>query len=140
MRTGRVYTSAVVHLAPERFAADVPYQVVIVALEGGGRVTARIEGERVAIDDNDAIAFSSYLGNEGNTREAVLVNKTDCLVEVAAEGAPAPGGGRYAAFGPWPTIGAGGVISFIAALDGAPEPLAVPRRFVSPAVSRRSPP
>jgi hypothetical protein len=81
--------------------------------------------ERVAIDDEDAIAFSSYLGNDGNTREAVLVNKADGLVEVAVEGASAPGGGRYAAFGPWPTIGTGGVISFIAALDGAPEPLAV---------------
>jgi hypothetical protein len=82
--------------------------------------------ERVAIDDDDAIAFSSYLGNDGNTREAILVNKADDgLVEVAVEGAAAPGGGRYAAFGPWPTIAAGGVISFIAALDGAPEPLAV---------------
>jgi hypothetical protein len=81
--------------------------------------------ERVAIDDDDVIAFGSYLGNDGNTREAVLVNKADGLVEVAVEGAAAPGGGRYAAFGPWPTIGAGGVVSFIAALDGAPEPLAV---------------
>jgi hypothetical protein len=81
--------------------------------------------EHVAIDDEDAIAFSSYLGNDGNTREAVLVNNADGLVEIAVEGAPAPGGGRYAAFGPWPTTGAGGVISFIAALDGAPEPLAV---------------
>jgi hypothetical protein len=81
--------------------------------------------EHVAIDDEDAIGFSSYLGNDGNTREAVLVNKADGLVEVAVEGAPAPGGGRYAAFGPWPTIGAGGVISFIAALDEAPEPHSV---------------
>jgi uncharacterized OB-fold protein len=51
MRTGTVYTDTVVHLAPERFAADVPYQVVIVELDGGPRLTARIEGERVAIGD-----------------------------------------------------------------------------------------
>ena len=40
-----------VHLAPERFAADVPYQVIIVKLDDGGSVTARVDGERVAIDD-----------------------------------------------------------------------------------------
>lgn len=51
MRSGVVYTDTVVHLAPERFAADVPYQVIIVKLDDGSRVTARVEGERVAIDD-----------------------------------------------------------------------------------------
>jgi uncharacterized OB-fold protein len=52
MRTGTVYTETVVHLAPARFARDVPYQVIIVSLDGGGgRITARAEGDRVAIDD-----------------------------------------------------------------------------------------
>jgi uncharacterized OB-fold protein len=51
LRTGTVYTETVVHLAPERFAADVPYQVVIVKLDDGGRITARVDGERVSIDD-----------------------------------------------------------------------------------------
>jgi uncharacterized OB-fold protein len=46
-----VYTETVVHLAPERFAGDVPYQVAIVTLDDGGRVTARVGGERVSIDD-----------------------------------------------------------------------------------------
>jgi len=50
-RTGIVYTETVVHLAPERFAADVPYQVIIAKLDDGGSITARVEGERVAIDD-----------------------------------------------------------------------------------------
>jgi uncharacterized OB-fold protein len=50
--TGTIYTETVVHLAPEAFAKDVPYQVVIVALEDGSRVTGRILGERVAIDDH----------------------------------------------------------------------------------------
>ena len=52
MRTGTVYTETIVHLAPTRFAADVPYQVAIVTLDGGERLTARIEGDRVAIDDS----------------------------------------------------------------------------------------
>jgi uncharacterized OB-fold protein len=51
MRSGVVYTETVVHLAPERFAADVPYQVAIISVDGGPRITARIEGNRVAIDD-----------------------------------------------------------------------------------------
>lgn len=49
--TASVYTETVVHLAPEAFAADVPYQVVIVTLEDGTRTTGRILGDRVAIDD-----------------------------------------------------------------------------------------
>jgi uncharacterized OB-fold protein len=51
LRTGTIYTETVVHLAPERFAADVPYQVVIVKLDDGSRITARVDGERVSIDD-----------------------------------------------------------------------------------------
>lgn len=51
MRTGTIYTETVVHLAPERFSADAPYQVVIVSLDTGSRLTARISGDRVAIGD-----------------------------------------------------------------------------------------
>jgi uncharacterized OB-fold protein len=68
MRTGQIYTETVVHLAPERFAADVPYQVVIVKLDEGGSITARVEGERVVIDDRvvetavrDGISFFQKL-------------------------------------------------------------------------------
>jgi uncharacterized OB-fold protein len=50
-RTGVVYTETVVHLAPERFAGDVPYQVIIARLDDGVSVTARVEGDRVAIGD-----------------------------------------------------------------------------------------
>ena len=51
MRTGVVYTETVIYSAPEAFAAEAPYQTAIVSLDGGGRVTVRIAGERVAIDD-----------------------------------------------------------------------------------------
>ena len=49
--TGTVYTETVVHLAPEAFAKDVPYQVVIVTLEDGTRITGRMVGDRVSIGD-----------------------------------------------------------------------------------------
>jgi len=52
MRSGTVYTETVVHIAPEAFQKDVPYQVAIVALPDGSKITARIEGERVRIDDS----------------------------------------------------------------------------------------
>jgi hypothetical protein len=80
--------------------------------------------ERVAIDEAGEITFGAHLGKDGATREAVLRTGAEGLVEVAVDGAPAPGGGRYAGFGPWPTVGPGGVTAFIAALDGGPGPLA----------------
>ena len=49
--TGTIYTETVVYSAPEAFVRDVPYQTAIVALDSGGRVTGRILGERVSIDD-----------------------------------------------------------------------------------------
>jgi len=51
MRSGTVYTETVIYTAPEAFVNEAPYQTAIVTLDGGGRVTGRIEGERVAIDD-----------------------------------------------------------------------------------------
>jgi hypothetical protein len=80
--------------------------------------------ERGAIDDEDGVAFGAYLGKDGITREAVLRIGPEGLAEIAVEGAPAPGGGRYAGFGPWPTVGPGGLTAFVAALDGGPGPLA----------------
>src|SRR5215472_11269357 len=80
--------------------------------------------ERVAIDEAGEIAFGAHLGKDGATREAVLRTRTEGLAQIAVEGAPAPGGGRYAGFGPWPTTEPGGMIAFIAALDGAPGSLA----------------
>jgi uncharacterized OB-fold protein len=48
---GVVYTETVVFAPPEQFAADAPYQLVIVTLENRKRLTARILGDRVAIGD-----------------------------------------------------------------------------------------
>ena len=52
MKGGVVYTETVVHAAPEQFVAEAPYQLAIVSLEEGGRLTARIDGERVIIGDH----------------------------------------------------------------------------------------
>jgi uncharacterized OB-fold protein len=54
MRTGVVYTETVIHSAPAAFVQDAPYQTVIVTLDEGNRVTGRVEGARVHIDDRVA--------------------------------------------------------------------------------------
>lgn len=51
MSGGTVYTETVVHSAPEQFLAEAPYQLLIVSLDSGGRITARLDGERVSIGD-----------------------------------------------------------------------------------------
>ncbi len=55
MSPGVVYTETVVHAAPEQFVADAPYQLAIITLASGGRLTARIAGDRVQI--GDAVEF-----------------------------------------------------------------------------------
>jgi uncharacterized OB-fold protein len=52
---GTVYTETVVYSAPPAFEKDFPYQVAIVTLDSGGRVTGRVEGARVAIGDRVAL-------------------------------------------------------------------------------------
>ena len=67
-RDGVIYTETIVHAAPEQYAGDVPYQLAIIELDGGGRVTARILGkapeERAHIgeivrflEDRDGVAY-----------------------------------------------------------------------------------
>ena len=48
---GTVYTETVVFSPPEIFAADAPYQIAIVDLDDGGRLTVRIGGDYVVIGD-----------------------------------------------------------------------------------------
>ncbi|HET8549829.1 MAG TPA: OB-fold domain-containing protein [Bryobacteraceae bacterium] len=47
---GTIYTETIVYAAPAAFTAEAPYQLAIVTLDDGTRVTGRIEGERVSID------------------------------------------------------------------------------------------
>ncbi len=54
-RDGVVFTETVVYAPPEQFAADVPYQLAIIDLDAGPRVTVRVLGktseERARIGD-----------------------------------------------------------------------------------------
>jgi len=58
--TGIVYTETVVHSPTERYANDAPYQLAILDLAEGGRLTARILGERCEI--GDAVEFAESRG------------------------------------------------------------------------------
>lgn len=44
-RDGIVYTETIVHSAPEEYAADAPYQLAIIDLDRGDRMTVRILGK-----------------------------------------------------------------------------------------------
>ena len=72
-RDAVVYTETVVFSPPERYAADAPYQLAIVDLDSGERVTVRILGrepherarigERVIfVDEREGV---SYYGKPG---------------------------------------------------------------------------
>jgi uncharacterized OB-fold protein len=56
--SGVVYTETVVYSPPEAFINDAPYQLAIVTLEHGGRVTARLRGEHAAIGDR--VLFAEF--------------------------------------------------------------------------------
>lgn len=55
LSAGTIYTETVVYSAPEAFAGDAPYQLAIITLDSGGRITARILSEppagRIKIGD-----------------------------------------------------------------------------------------
>ena len=79
--------------------------------------------ERVAINDEDNVALGAQLRSGDATKEAVLVVTPSGLVEIAAVGDSAPGGGTFAAFGPWPSLGPGDMVAFVAGIDGGPGPV-----------------
>jgi uncharacterized OB-fold protein len=49
--TGTVYTETLIHSAPEAFVSEAPYQLIIVTLDNGSRLTGRVSGEPVEIGD-----------------------------------------------------------------------------------------
>lgn len=57
---GIVYTEALVWSAPEQFIQDAPYQLLIVTLDGGGRLTGRLTGEAAVIGDR--VEFAEFRG------------------------------------------------------------------------------
>jgi hypothetical protein len=94
------------------------------SLAPNGQMIVRLS-ERVAIDDNDDIAFGAQLGIGKAGAEAVMQVSTSGLTMIALAGEPAPGGGRFSGFGPWPSTGPTGRIAFIAAIDDGPGPIGI---------------
>ena len=52
----KVYTETVVHSAPAAYVNEAPYQIAIVTRDDGSRVTGRILGDRVSIDEKVKLA------------------------------------------------------------------------------------
>jgi hypothetical protein len=48
---GTVYSHTTLHAAAQPFEKDLPFQIAIIQLDGGPRLTARIEGEKAEIGD-----------------------------------------------------------------------------------------
>jgi uncharacterized OB-fold protein len=61
LRSGTVYTETVVYSPPEAYVNDVPYQLAIIELPTGRRVTGRVGGERVQIGDR--VEFAEFKNN-----------------------------------------------------------------------------
>lgn len=63
--SGIVYTETVVYSPPEAFVNDVPYQLAIVSLENGRRLTGRIiqEDSGVRAHIGDHVAFAEFRNN-----------------------------------------------------------------------------
>lgn len=55
---GTVYTETVIFSPPEAFVKDAPYQIAIIDLDEGGRLTVRIDGDNVIIGDR--VEFLDY--------------------------------------------------------------------------------
>ena len=51
---GVVYTETVIYSPPQAYVNDVPYQLAIIELDAGGRLTGRIDGDRAMIGDKVA--------------------------------------------------------------------------------------
>jgi hypothetical protein len=102
---------------------DLHLQVGAGEIGPGGMMLVRFS-ERAAIDDEDNVAFVAHLGS-GTSSEAVLVANASGLTQLAIVGESAPGGGRFAAFGPWPNFGPSASVAFVAAIDDGPGTLGI---------------
>ena len=72
-RDGVVYTETVVWAPPEQYATDVPYQLAIIELRSGERITVRILGKEKAdraqigetvvfVEERDSVAYYRRAG------------------------------------------------------------------------------
>jgi hypothetical protein len=105
-------------------AGTAPLRLLVGAGETGpsGAMLTRFS-ERIGLSDSDNVAFGAHLGTGTRAEGVFMANPVAGIEQVAVVGDAAPGGGRFAGFGPWPTIGANGTVAFMAALDEGPAPL-----------------
>jgi hypothetical protein len=94
------------------------------ALAPDGQMILRFS-ERLAIDDDDNIAFGAHIGTGAASKEAVMRVNTSGLTMIVRLDDAAPGGGKFAGFGQWPTVGPAGRVAFMAAVDDGPGPLGI---------------
>lgn len=66
--SGTVYTETVVYSPPEAYVNDVPYQLAIIQLENGRRLTGRIDGERAHVGDK--VTFVDFRNSVAFFRKA----------------------------------------------------------------------
>jgi len=62
---GVVYTETTIYAAPETFLQDAPYQIAIVELDAGGRLTARIvppKEDSAPVRIGDRVEFAGLRG------------------------------------------------------------------------------
>jgi hypothetical protein len=79
--------------------------------------------ERVALDDDDNIAFGAHLGTGVHKTEAVFLFAAGGLIQVASVGDSAPGGGHFSGFGAWPSLGPPATVAFVAAIEDGTGPI-----------------
>jgi hypothetical protein len=101
---------------------DLKMLVAAGSLAPDGRMIVRLS-ERIAIDDEDDIAFGAQIGAGKDAAEAILKVNTSGQALIVATGQPAPGGGIFSGLAPWPAVGPSGRVVFIAAIDGGPGPI-----------------
>jgi hypothetical protein len=105
---------------------DVARLVAVGETIAAGQMLVRFS-ERVALDDDDNIAFGAHVGAglSANSEALFLWNAATGLTQVATVGDSAPGGGRYSSFGAWPSMGPRGLVAFVAGIDDGPGPAAL---------------
>ncbi len=75
---GTVYSWTTLHAAAEPFEKDLPFQIAIIQLAEGPRLTVRIEGARVKVDDEvrfvrerDGAKFFSLASGDSFSKQQV---------------------------------------------------------------------
>ncbi len=74
--------------------------------------------ERIALNDAGMVAFTAVLKG-ARVAQAVMLVEADRVRVVSALDEPAPEGGTFSHFGPWPSLGRAGAVGFTASVDRA---------------------